>query len=94
MTMPILPNHGSDGVGNNAPRPVGPPRFYCPLQSCLPVPLEGYPVGGINDEIIRSSASFATEDAYLRHIRTGHFIARINAPKPFVLAVEQKADAA
>lgn len=69
-------------------------RFFCPLQSCLPVPLEGYPVGGVNDEIIRGSASFATEDAYLRHIRTGHFIARVNAPKPFVLGDEQKANAA
>lgn len=66
-------------------------RLYCPLQSCLPVPLEGYPVGGVNDEIIRGSSSFATEEAYLRHLEKGHFIARANAQKPFILGDEQKA---
>jgi len=88
MTNPSLPYRGSDEAGENSASSGL--RWYCPLQSCLPVPLEGYPVGGINDTIIRGSASFATEDAYLRHIRVGHFIARVNAPKAFILGVEQK----
>jgi len=56
-------------------------RIYCPLQPCLPVPLDGK----VTAETVRESASFPTTDAYLRHIKTGHFIAPLNAPKPLRL---------
>lgn len=56
------------------------PRYYCPLQPCLPVPLDGTPV---NDEIIRESRSFGEYGMYLWHIEHGHFIGRPAAPAPY-----------
>lgn len=76
-----------DGAGG--PQIPGSARAYCPLAPCIPT--EFVQVGGYTSEQIRQSASFATEDAYLRHLERGHFIARVNAPRPFVLGREAAA---
>ena len=58
-------------------------RIYCPLAPCKP------------PEVLRpdayGSASFPTMDAYLRHMKTGHFISPINAPKPYRLSRNEAA---
>lgn len=56
-------------------------RIYCPLQGCLPVPLDGK----LTNEHVRESRSFGTFEAYVRHIEWGHFIAPVNAPLPLCL---------
>jgi hypothetical protein len=52
------------------------------MRPCLPGSGGEYP----NDEIIRESRSFATLDGYHRHVVSGHFIAQVNAPLPYMLA--------
>lgn len=64
-------------------------RIYCPLAPCLPVSADGI----VSNETIRQSASFPTTDAYERHVVRGHFIARVNAPKPYRLAAVDEAAA-
>ena len=57
-------------------------RLYCPLAPCLRRQAEG---GIVTDETVRQSRSFATLEAYLRHVDTGHFISPVNAPAPYKL---------
>jgi len=52
--------------------------------------MEGYPIGGVNVTIIRGSMSFATDEAYYRHVEKAHFISRLHAQKPFILVEKQK----
>lgn len=51
-------------------------KLFCPLAPCKPA------------EVKRPDAytaqSFATTEAYLRHIEKGHFIAPRNAPSAYV----------
>jgi hypothetical protein len=58
-------------------------RYYCPLAPCLPREMHGEKP---NDATIAMSLSFATLDAYYRHIEQGHFTPKANAPLPYMLS--------
>jgi hypothetical protein len=61
-------------------------RLYCPLAPCLPAH-----EGQVNDVIVAMSWSFATHEAYWRHIENGHFIAAANGPLPYVIRDDEEA---
>ena len=59
-------------------------RIYCPLQPCLPVPLDGK----LRNEHVRESRSFGSFEGYVHHIEWGHYIAPANAPLPLCVDKE------